>query len=235
MMLRATILVLGATLTVSTAQAAERKFSIFGFDEVRVAGDVNVTITTGQGPSARAEGDSQLSLDAVSLTRNGNTIVISRRDQALTSKQDNIIPPVRIFLTTQAVKAVTMTGSGSVSLDRLKGSTVSATIGGNGTLAINTMAADVLNARMRGAGSMTLGGMAKQGRVDITGPGIIDGSGLTIGALDLIHRGPATSSFAVTREAKIDNSGTGSITITGDPNCLVRSAGSASIICGQEN
>ena len=72
-----------ALLLSSTAQAAERKFSIFGFDDIRIGNGVDVVLTSGKGASARAEGESRELLDRVSLQKNGKQLIVSVQPKSL--------------------------------------------------------------------------------------------------------------------------------------------------------
>ncbi len=77
------ILISALLLLSSASQAAERKFSIFGFDDIRIGNGVNVVLTSGKGPSARADGPSREILDRVSLPKNGKQLVVSVQPKSL--------------------------------------------------------------------------------------------------------------------------------------------------------
>src|SRR5690606_34700626 len=63
--------------TVQVAQAAERKFSISSFEDVRIIGNINVSISTDRGVSASAEAANREVLDRVLLRKNGSQLIVS--------------------------------------------------------------------------------------------------------------------------------------------------------------
>ena len=99
------------------AEAAERKFSIFGFDDIRIGNGVDVVLTSGKGPSARAEGATRELLDRVSLQKNGKQLVVSVRPRSLDRKSYEEDGPVTLYLSSYAIENLSHLGSGRVTLD----------------------------------------------------------------------------------------------------------------------
>ena len=106
------VLVSVSLLLSSAGQAAERKFSIFGFDDIRIGNGVDVVLTSGKGPSARAEGSNREILDRVSLQKNGKQLVVSVRPKSLEASKRKRRRLNETKTTTLKAKA----GSGSSSL-----------------------------------------------------------------------------------------------------------------------
>ena len=225
--------VLGATLTltVGSAQAAERKFSISSFDDIRIIGSVNVAITTNRGVSASAKAADREILDRVLLRKSGSQLVVSIKPKTSDNGRFSADDPVTVTLATHVVKSITHSGSGAVILDQLGGRDARAQLRGFGVLTIEDVDSDTLDIAMTGGGQIIIAGKAKKGRIELLGSSTLDGSGLTLDALHLLHRGPASSHVFVEKEAEITNSGTGKIQIDGHPNCSVRTSGAAQIIC----
>ncbi len=221
----------GAVMTALPAAAMERNFSIFGFEDIRVTGGVNVVITTGKGPSAKADAETREILDRVTLNKSGGQLVVSVKPKTTNDRNYSADAPVTIYLSTFRVKAITHLGSGKVSLDSLGGRTPRVRMGGFGTLDIDDVDSDRLNVSMTGGGQLSLAGKTNDARVELLGASMFKGAQLTANTLELLHRGPASSHIAVKREANINNSGTGMIQIDGRPNCRVQSDGSAQITC----
>jgi len=222
-----------ALLTFSqySADAAERRLSVFGFDSVKINGGVNVTITTGKGASAIASADSQRTLDRLQLRSAGSELIITVQQQTEDAKRYSGNDRVELILTTPALKQITHLGSGNVTVDELKARESFARIGGFGSIAIGAITADVLTIVMNGGGIMTVSGDVNEARVSLLGASSFDGSALSVNKLKLTQRGPSSTQIAVEREAEITSTGSGSIQIIGKPNCIVRSAGAAEIFC----
>lgn len=225
------LLILAMLLLSSASQAAERKFSIFGFDDIRIGNGVDVVLTSGKGPSARAEGTTREILDRVSLQKNGKQLVVSVHPKSLARDNYEEDAPVTLYLSSYAVANLSHLGSGLVTLDKLSGRTPKVRLGGFGTLRIDAVDADRLDVAMTGGGQLIMSGEAVAARIELQGASIFASPGLEVEKLTLIHRGPASSHLTVEREADISNFGTGRIQIDGRPNCTVRTDGSAEIIC----
>jgi len=228
------LLISVALLLSSASQAAERKFSIFGFDDIRIGNGVDVVLTSGKGPSARAEGANREILDRVSLQKNGKQLVVSVRPKSLSRNNFEQDAPVTLYLSSYAIENLSHLGSGAVTLDTLSGRTPRVRLGGFGTVRIDTVKADQLDVAMTGGGQLMMSGEAVSARIELQGASIFESPGLEVEKLTLIHRGPASSHLAVEREVNISNFGTGRIQIEGRPNCTVRTDGSAEIICDPE-
>ncbi|WP_417620510.1 GIN domain-containing protein [Parasphingorhabdus sp.] len=229
-LLSASLLILSLLLS-STAQAAERKFSIFGFEDIRIGNGVDVVLTSGKSASARAEGDSRELLDRVSLQKNGKQLVVSVRPKSLNGDDYDRDAPVTLYLSSYAISNISHLGSGRVTLDQLSGRTPRVRLGGFGILRIDAVDADRLDVAMTGGGQVVMAGKAREARIELQGASIFESPDLTIEKLTLIQRGPASSRITATREAIITNNGTGRIDIGGKPNCTVRTDGAADIIC----
>ena len=228
------VLVSVSLLLSSAGQAAERKFSIFGFDDIRIGNGVDVVLTSGKGPSARAEGSNREILDRVSLQKNGKQLVVSVRPKSLDRNNYEEDAPVTLYLSSFAIENLTHMGSGMVTLDTLSGRTPKVRLGGFGTLRIDSVEADRLDVVMAGGGQLTMAGETVAARLELQGASIFESPNLEIEKLILIQRGPVSSHLAVEREANITNFGTGRIQIEGRPNCMVRTDGSAEIICNPD-
>ena len=113
------LLISVALLLSSASQAAERKFSIFGFDDIRIGNGVDVVLTSGKGPSARAEGANREILDRVSLQKNGKQLVVSVRPKSLSRNNFEQDAPVTLYLSSYAIENLSHLGSGAVTLDKL--------------------------------------------------------------------------------------------------------------------
>ena len=218
----------------SAAQAAERKFSLFGFEDIRIENGVDVVLTSGKGPSALAVGETRKLLDRVSLQKNGKQLIVSVKPKSLGREDYDVDGPVTLYLSSYAISNITHLGSGLVKLDTLSGRTPRVRLGGFGTLRIDAVDADRLDVAMTGGGQIVMSGTARDARVELQGASIFESPDLTAEKLTLIQRGPARSRLTVKREAMITNFGTGQIDIAGKPNCTVRTDGAADIVCNPD-
>ena len=96
--------------TRSPAAAATRGYTITSFDSIRVDAPVTVTLVTGQGPSARAEGD-QAMLDRLHVDVSGRTLSITA-DRLRSGEKGGGTAIVRV--STGMLDRVMLTGGGSM-------------------------------------------------------------------------------------------------------------------------
>jgi hypothetical protein len=221
-----------------SAWAADKRFTLSSFDKVRIEGDVAVEIRSGAAPFATASGDPR-ALEALTLKVQGGTLYIRRaRTSAPVERRQRPRAPEAlplVQLDARAVESLTLLGHGSVKLDRLNGARPSATMDGNGSVEIGTVAAEALALNVNGSGSLKIGGRAGSARAVMLGDGLIEGTGLALGALDLIGEGPVRARLTVDGPARIAVKGGAEIAIGGAPDCTVRQTGVNSIACGGED
>lgn len=226
-----------ALLLPGAAQAADKRFTLSTFDKVRIEGDVAVEIHSGASPFAVASGDPR-ALEALSLRVQGGTLYIRRaRTNAPVERRyrpdaPDALPLVR--LDARSVQSLTVLGHGSARIDRLSGARPSATMDGNGSVEIGAVDAAALALNVNGSGSLKVGGKAGSARAVMLGDGLIEGTALALGALDLIGEGPVRARLNVTGPARIAVKGGADIAIAGTPNCTVRQTGTNVIACGAD-
>lgn len=217
------------------AEAKERRLSVYSFDAIQITGNVNVSIQTGKGPSAVAEAETRRALDRISLRNAGNELIVSVRQRNNQTDRFSSETPITLRLTTNRLVKILHRGSGNVAVDSLEGRNASARVGGFGSLTIGNVDTDRLVISMNGGGELFVGGKAQKAKVSLLGSSRLDASALMVEDLDLTQRGPANAQFSVEKRAEISNSGNGVIQIGGRPDCLVRSSGSAEIICNPKS
>lgn len=221
-----------ALLAAAPANAAERRFTASGFEKVQVEGPFQVTLVTGKGSSAVATGSTQ-ALDRVSVQVEGRTLRIRPNRSAWGAPPKAGEGGVNIALTTYDLTAVTVAGSGSLTVDKARGARFDAALSGSGRIAIGNVEADRLNLQLLGAGTLKVGGKAKSLRATITGQGTLDAAGLTAENAELSTDTSGTVALGVRRAVKIAASGAGDVTISGTPACTVSGAGAGRVRCGK--
>jgi Putative auto-transporter adhesin, head GIN domain len=230
-----TAALLAAVLTLpSSASAVERKLLVASFENIVVIGDINVTVQTGKSPSAIASGDKRV-LESLKLERVGTTLRVRLQDIVNNDKGRPITEPLRVTLTTQGIKNMTLSGNGALTISEVKQQTASRMlIAGNGKITIGRLIADQFSANINGNGKVDIGGgMARDAQVTIDGAGEFQGEKLQMRKLRLEHSGNAVSSATVEEGTDIYNRGSGNITIGGRGTCFIKLAGNAAISCAK--
>jgi hypothetical protein len=222
------ILAVAAILCGSGAPAATRTYTVTSFDRVRVEGPFQVTIQSGRGSSARAEGPDSRMLERVRLEVVGRTLVIRRDRDTLPGGS---LAGIRIVATTPALMSAAVMGSGTLSVEAVRSARFDASVSGTGGLEVASIDADSVTISATGNGRAKFAGRARQVRGLIQGAGTIDGSGLAADDVAVTSAGASDVTLAARRSAKVVASGSGRVVILGTPACTVTSEGSVEVSC----
>lgn len=231
----AVFLLVAATGLSAAPPVARQTYSITEFDTIRVEAPVDVVVATDRGVAASGTGDRE-TLDRIELQMNSRTLVVRMRNTATLggSNGGRGRLPTTLTLSTGLVQRAILMGSGTLSIDRLKGAHVEARVNGSGRLSAPRVEADQAEISLLGSGVMTLAGSVPDVVVTISGSGRLDAGALNAQRLRVNAEGAADGQFSARDTAIASANGTGQIVITGKPVCTVRKTGSASVTCKGE-
>jgi hypothetical protein len=217
-----------AVALASPAGAATRNFGITSFTKVRVDGPFDVALKTDIAPYARASG-SPAALDRVAIDVRGDTLVVHSSLDSWGGYPGKDVGPIEISLGTHDLTDAWLNGSGSLSIDKVKGLTFGMSIQGSGIADIGEASVDQLSVSVMGSGSATLGGRAAKVTAVIRGASKLDAANLATKDATLGAEGTATIIANVSNSATIDANGPATVQLDGSPACTVRASGSASV------
>lgn len=232
---RAHLIALGCAWLLAAAPAAaeQRGFTVTSFERIVVSGPFTVRVTTGRGPSARAEGDHE-AINRISLQVTGRTLNVRRNVSSSWggASGDGSGGRAVLYLTTHEIDQATLIGDGDVAIDRLRGQRMVASLGGNGRLAIDSFDGEDATLNVTGAGVLEAAGEADAVRVTVQGAGSVLGEALVAESARINLSGPGLVELTAEREAEIVASGSGNVRIHGDAACTDRSVGAGQVVCG---
>lgn len=212
----------------SQAEGATRNYGITNFTRVRVEGPYKVTLTTGVPPFARASG-SPAALDRVAVEVRGDTLVV-HTDPSAWGGYPGIDPgPVEVSVGTHDLVNASLTGSGSMAINRVTGLSFVLSVQGSGAAQISDVAADQMNVSLAGTASAKLAGRAKRVTALVRGLSALDAARLDTPAVHISAEGSATIDAAAAQTAQVDASGPATIRLTGTPSCELHVNGSARV------
>lgn len=232
--MKASLAAFAIALSLAAPAAAERRgFTITSFTRIEVSGPFTVRVETGRGASAIAEGDAT-AIDRISLAVIGNTLRVRRGASGwggYPGEEDagNAV----LTLVTPALERASLTGAGTLGVDRMDASEVEIVLGGSGELIVGAIEADTVMIGLTGPGRIEAAGHVEQGRVMVQGTGVLDAAALTIDNLTLRLGGSGSATITGERQAEITLSGSGDIIVLGDPGCEVTRSGGGAVTCGQ--
>ena len=221
-----------AFLAAAPAEAAERRFTVSGFEKVQVEGPFQVTVVTGKGSGAIATGSPQ-ALDQISIVVEGRTLRIRPNRSGWGAPPKAGEGGIKVALSTHELTAATLAGSGTLAIDKARGMRLDVALSGSGRITIGQVEADKLNLQMMGAGALVLSGRAKSLRATVTGQGALDAAGLTAVDAEIAADSTGNIVLGVRRAAKIASSGAGDVTIGGTPACTLSGTGAGRVRCGK--
>ena len=225
MIARLPAILIGSVLAASSAQAAERNFSVSSFDRIRVDGPFKVRLTTGVAPFARATG-SATAIDRVSIDLQGRTLVVRRNPSASGGYPGQAPGPVEIAVGTHELSAAWVNGAGALAIDRVKGLSFDLALQGVGTAAIGQANVDQLKIGISGAGGVTIAGTSPKLTAIVRGTSTLDAGALATKDALVGAEGAAAVRVNASNSAKVDVRGTSSVDVSGNPACTVSVEGS---------
>jgi hypothetical protein len=226
--MRTFLLALSASLTIAApAGAATRNFGITSFTKVRVEGPYKVSLATGVAPFAKAVGF-PAGIDRVAVEMRGDTLVI-KPNPSWGGYPGADPGPVELSIGTHDLTSATLFGSGSLSINRVKGLSFALTVQGSGSGEIGQVAADQLSVTIEGSGNAKIAGDAKKLTALVRGVSSLDAKDLSTPNAAISADGTATVDADVSDTARIDGWGTATIRLTGQPSCTVKLNGSVSV------
>lgn len=212
----------------SPAQAATRNFGITGFTKIRVEGPYKVTLATGVAPFAKASG-SATALDRVAIDVRGDTLVIQTNPSAWGGYPGENPGPVEVAIGTHDLSNASLTGAGSLAIDRVQGLTFALAVQGSGAAEIDNVAADEMQVNLAGTASAKLKGKARSVTALVRGLSALDAASLATPDAHITADGSSTIDANVTDTARIDAWGPATIRLTGRPSCTLKVTGSTNV------
>ncbi|MFH1024076.1 MAG: head GIN domain-containing protein [Planctomycetota bacterium] len=200
--------VIGGNLTKGSGRVTTETRPVGDFTAVEVNTSADVTLTAVGKPSLVLEGDDNI-LPLVTTDVNNGTLVLSAKGNYSTKN------PIRVRLTTAAINALTINGSGDARLDSVTG--------------------EELNLVIQGSGDITAAGRVNRLAAVIGGSGNIRAKELVAGNCQVMVNGSGDAEVFATTGITAEVNGSGNIVYYGSPkiDVSVRSNGSGSIRSGK--
>lgn len=224
----ATILIMAAMPAFAApALAAERSFPVSAFEQIVLSGSTDVTVTTGGRASVVAVG-ADADLDRMDIRVDGNRLLIGtkRGNWSWTTREG-----VKVRVTVPSLTAATISGSGDIDVDRVKGP-FSGRVSGSGDIGIGAVEATTLNLGISGSGDIDLGsGRCTSGTFSTTGSGDIDAANVRCDTLAATVTGSGNIDGQATQTATLRVTGSGNVKVTGGARCTTSTTGSGTTRC----
>lgn len=211
------------------ATAAERNFTLSGFDAVGSAGSFDVVVTTGKGYSVKAVG-TQRDLDRLKIEVADRRLRIGTEGRGWFdwSKSE----PVKVYVSLPALNAASVAGSGDMTVDRVKGEAFKGSVAGSGNLKIGNLDVKAPTFSVAGSGNASAAGRCNALKVSVAGSGDLELADLKCETLDASIAGSGNVRAFATKLVTGGLAGSGDLTVNGGAKCQLRAAGSSKVSCG---
>ena len=221
-------LILAASVPV---HAAERRYTVTDFDRIQVDGPFVVTVSTGKAPSATAEG-SHTAIDRVSIDVQGRTLRVRPNRSAWGGYPGDDTGPLAIALTAHDLRGVSLTGSGTLTVDKAAAMRFDVAVSGSGGITLGQVEADNLVLGLLGSGRIVIGGKAETLRATIQGSGDLDAGALSVEDAEINSDTAGSIEVTVRETAKVTSTGPGDTHLAGSAACTVKALGAGRVVCG---
>ncbi|MFM9979086.1 MAG: head GIN domain-containing protein [Sphingomonadaceae bacterium] len=208
-----------------------RTFAVGAFNAVSLEGSDNVRVVRGAAISVTATGPQRV-LNQLNIRVERNTLKIDRKSDGLSWKSGDYRGAV-ITVTMPTINAVSVGGSGDMTVDRADGDAFGAAVGGSGNLKIAAMAVKRAQLAVEGSGEMTIAGAAADAAIAVKGSGNIDARNLVTQRATIAAEGSGNIGANVRESATIAVGGSGDVAVTGTENCAIAKSGSGSARCSR--
>lgn len=216
------LLVLGSA---AVAQPGDRRFDVPGFDTVELVSSDTIRIVPGATSSVTATGDPRAVASLAIDVREG-TLRVGRTPGRHYDR--GAVVTVRM----PALRAMTLSGSGTIAADGVEGDSVAARLSGSGQLNLPNIHVRKVRLVLDGSGSITASGQADQVDIDAGGSGRVEAAGLETSKLAVDLGGSGSVSATSASAASIKAGGSGNVRVMGHPACAVSKSGTARVTCG---
>lgn len=213
------------------ALAAERGFTITDFDRIRIEGPYEVHLETGRSSSARASGE-RAALDQLSLSTQGNMLIIRPDRQNRRAGSRIATGPVVIRLSTRTLRGIALIGGAQLQVAALRAERLMASVEGSARLDLAALDVDRMDVMSVGSGTIGLAGKAKTLNVVLRGSARIAGEAMVANNLSLITESADAITLGARTTANVQAKGAGDVTILGRPACAVAATGAGTVRCG---
>jgi hypothetical protein len=136
---------------------------------------------------------------------------------------------VEIELGTHELTAAWLNGSGTLHIDKVKALTFDLSVQGSGAAGIAQAEIDALRVTVGGTGTVLVAGKSGKLTAVVRGVSTLDAGKLAVKDADIAAEGPANVMASVSNAAKVAGSGVATISLSGNPACMARMTGSASL------
>jgi hypothetical protein len=203
-----------------------RDFPVEDFTAVHLDAHYDLVVNVGTPTSVRAQGD-PAALDLLDIRTEGDTLVAG-------AKPNVQWPPnsrVTVTVTTPALTAAELSGSGEIRIGVVRADTLSIRLDGSGEIEAPQIAVTRLELSSEGSGDIRAGGTADDAVITLDGSGETELEALSVKRAQVSVSGSGDLVVQASETVSGTTSGSGDVEVTGGADCSISSTGSGEASC----
>jgi hypothetical protein len=204
--------------------AVEKARSIGAFSKIRLDGPMDLRLSQAAADVVKVTADDNVEPLIESLVE-GDTLVLRLQPGAGFSTRR----APRVLVEAKNLQALTINGSGDVSMERFKGDSLSLLLAGSGDLRIGLLEVRELSAVLRGSGDLQLAGRADTQSWALHGSGDVDARSLSGRSVKAQLSGSGDLDLGVAEILDVSLSGSGDLSYAGRPQLRQSVSGSGEV------
>lgn len=194
-----------------------------GFTGIAMAVPGQLEVRLGATEGVTIEADENL-LPLIETTVSRGTLQIRPR------RGEDLDPTVlRIVVQARQVEQLSLAGSGSISADALKATSLKVDVSGSGSLSLQRAEVEEMSVSMAGSGSATLAGKVRALKVSVAGSGSVSAAALQADEAKVSMAGSGLATVSARNSLKASIAGSGTVRYHGDPKVDRSIAGSGDV------
>ncbi|MEO5937888.1 MAG: DUF2807 domain-containing protein [Sphingomonas sp.] len=217
------------------AGAADRTYTVTGFDRVRVEGPFDVRLTVANaGASAKASGEADM-LANLDIAVQGTTLIVRKGANGWGERGKPKGAALTITLVTSTLRTATVLGGGKLTATgRIRGQRLDFQVNGTGSIDAQGIETDELYVGLVGAGNVALAGKSGRAQLQTNGSGTIMAIPLTVNDVIVRLDGTGETQVSARFTADLTSTGLGRIVVAGDAKCTTKAQAGGPILCGPD-
>ena len=221
----------GEARSESGGPTVDRAYQVGEFQKIEVAGAYEVDVRTGGGPTVAARGPEK-GIERLVVEVKGDTLMIYPRKERGMNFGWSSDEPVQLTVTVPALRGASITGSGGMRIDRVRGDSFEGEIGGSGDLEVGIIEVQTLSLGIAGSGEARAGaGRAREAQYEIAGSGDIQAGKVNADTARVSIAGSGNVAAHATKTAAVEIAGSGDVELSGGAKCTVDKVGSGDVRC----
>jgi len=202
----------------------ERVRAITAFSKIRLDGPMNVRLSQAGVDTVKVSADDNVEPLIETLVEGDTLVLRLQKGAGLTTRH-----APTVWVESKALQALSLNGSGDLSLDRFKGDKLSLNLAGSGDLHIGLLDVKELIATLSGSGDAEVAGQAEVQQWQLQGSGNVDARSLSGRSAQAQLTGSGDMAIGVTQNLEVTLRGSGDLRYAGRPQLRQTVTGSGEI------